>query len=177
MVTIAVTITVSVSMGVVTGSAVDVGTETVVVRNVGHVSPATIRFTEGVVSLDVFTITVLRSLFHISSVVIIDSISILVLGMSLWVCKEFGSMTYKCFKLIKSVFSFLHSSPDPIHDRVRDHHHGHIRVHERILHSHMRCRQEGTSEKSHIPKLVILGDYETKYTVITCNNSLKQGRF
>ena len=80
---LAMTVSVCVSMGVVAGSTVNVGTETMVVSNVGHVSPATIGFTEGVLSLDIFTITVLRSLFHISGVVVIDSVRILVFGVGL----------------------------------------------------------------------------------------------
>ena len=71
------------SVSMVTRSTVNIGTEAVVISNIGHGSPSTIRLLEGVFSLDIFTITLLRSLLHIPSVVVVDSIRVLVARVSL----------------------------------------------------------------------------------------------
>ena len=67
----------------VTGSTVNVSMEAAVISNIGHSSPGTIGFLEGVFSLDIITITLLRSLLHIPCVMVIHSVFIRVFGVGL----------------------------------------------------------------------------------------------
>ena len=62
------------SIPMVAGTMVNVGTEAFVISFVGHGSPSTMGFLKGIFTLDMVTIAGFLSILNVSSVVVIHSI-------------------------------------------------------------------------------------------------------
>ena len=76
-------VSVSVTVGVSIGSAVDISPEAIVVSDVGNSSPGTIGLEKGVLTLDSVAITMLRCHLDVTGVVVVHSVGVLVFWVGL----------------------------------------------------------------------------------------------